>query len=59
MSQILLVTFPLPVVLAAVFLLLVLMALAAVAFSMREPAPVRVPPYVSLVDGAARGAQEG
>jgi len=52
MSQILLVTFPLPVVLALAFLLLVLVAFAAVAFSMREPAPVRVPPYASLVDGA-------
>jgi len=34
------------------FLLLVLIAFVAVAFSMREPAPVRVPPYASLVDGA-------
>lgn len=54
MSQILLVTFPLPVILAAIFLLLLLIAFAVVAFSMREPAPVQVPPYASLIDGAAR-----
>lgn len=52
MSQILVVTLPLPVVLSLALLLLGLLALAAVAFSLREPAPVRVPPYVSLVDGA-------